>query len=92
MQTDWNLILAIVALFATALGGVLGAGIVGGIQREKIRALEAWKIDATAEMRGMQVQLSDGRTSFADLRGELKGLAATLGDIKEDIEKLVRRA
>lgn len=91
MQTDWNLILAIVALFATALGGVLGAGIVGGIQREKLRALEAWKVEAAAELRSMQTQLSDGRTNFADIRGELRGMSKALGDIKEDIEKLLTR-
>lgn len=92
MATDWNLIIAIVALFATALGGVLGAGIVGGIQREKIRALEAWKIEAVAEMKVMQTQLADGRTSFTEIRGELKGMNTTLGDIKADIEKLIERS
>ncbi len=91
-MTDWPLVVAILGFLFGVLCATGAATFRMGSDREKIRVLEVWKIEAQAELRGVQSQLADGRTSFAEVRGELRGMNAVLGDIKSDVEKLLERA
>ena len=78
-------------LVLTLLGVVAGAAIQHGVSKEKVRSLENRMAAAEAKQEVFRDQLARGDTSFAEIRGELKGMNTTLGDIKADLEKLVAR-
>lgn len=88
-MTDWALVVGVLALLGTALGAVWVVGQTTGSMKERVRSLEARTAQAEARLEAMRDQLARGDTSFAEVRGELRAVTATLVEIKEDIEKLL---
>lgn len=82
MQTEWGIVIPLLALVGTALGAVWAVAQNNGGMRERIRTLEAAKAEMDGEMKVMQASLAKGDTRFAVLGASVEGMKSTLAEIK----------
>lgn len=82
MQTEWGIVLSIIALVATALGAVWAVGNTTGGMKTEVRVLKESNAKLQGEVEAMQAQLAKGDTRFAILAQSMKGMETTLGEIK----------
>lgn len=82
MQTEWGIVLSIIAPVATALGAVWAVGNTTGGMKTEVRVLKESNAKLQGEVEAMQAQLAKGDTRFAILAQSMKGMEATLGEIK----------
>lgn len=82
LQTEWGIVLSIIALVATALGAVWAVGNTTGGMKTEVRVLKESNAKLQGEVEAMQVQLAKGDTRFAILTHSVEGMKTTLDEIK----------
>jgi hypothetical protein len=88
---EWGLAIAVLALVATALGGVGGAAWQSATQQEKIRALEAFRTQAEADIKHVQASLARGDSRLTEITTRLDGLLESLSELKNDLREVLAR-
>lgn len=91
MQTEWGLVLSIIALVATAVGAVWAVAQNNGALRQRVHTLEKNDAEKTGALNEMRAQLARGDTRFAVLNENITGVKETLGEIKQDMDRLLAR-